>query len=77
MVGCFGAARSFVWTEAWALCATSLARLAHDTAGAVAGSVGRSLPLLAEAGARQRKRVAIDVHTALWVTQICLAKSTF
>lgn len=46
--------------EAWALCATSLARLAHDTAGAVAGSVGRSLPLLAEAGSSKSVMIVLE-----------------
>lgn len=36
--------------EPWAFCAQILARLAHDGAGAVAGSRGRALPLLGAAG---------------------------
>jgi len=36
--------------EVWALCATALARFAHDAAGAVAGARGRALPLLYDLG---------------------------
>lgn len=36
--------------EAWSLCATSMARLAHDAASEAAGSQARTLPLLCEVG---------------------------
>jgi len=38
--------------EAWALCTATLARLAHDSAAAVAGARGRGLPLLCISEAR-------------------------